>query len=66
LVESRGLGLGPHRGGLRNLRVRDSLTETTLLRAWDALQKLRKTIEDLHLNRCAGRQLDPSVKKEKY
>jgi hypothetical protein len=37
----------------------------SLLRVWDALQKLRKTIEDLHLNRCAGRQLDPSVKKEK-
>jgi len=38
-------GRGLHRGDLRNLRARDSLTETTLLRAWDALQKLRKIIE---------------------
>jgi hypothetical protein len=30
LVESGGLGRGPHCGDLRNLRARDSLTETTL------------------------------------
>ena len=31
LAESRGLGRGPHRGDLRNLRARDSLTENTRL-----------------------------------
>jgi hypothetical protein len=30
LAEFDGLGRGPHRGDLRNLRARDSLTETTL------------------------------------
>ena len=54
LAESGGVGRGPHRGDLRNLRARDSLTETTLLRTWDALQKLRKIIEVFALEPVRG------------
>jgi hypothetical protein len=38
----------------------------SLLRAWDALQKLRKIIEVFALEPVRSRQLDPSARKEKF
>jgi hypothetical protein len=34
--------------------------------SWDALQKPRKSSKYLHLNRYAGRPLDPSAGREKF
>jgi len=52
LAESGGLGRGLHRGGLRHLRARDPLTETTLYGCFTAVSGARSSFAGSPVGVC--------------